>query len=215
MKKLLLMATALLLMPMLSQAAETPKSATPKTAALYKEGVHYAVVNKGPKTKKIEIKEYFSFLCPHCYDFYRDVLPKLEKHLPKNVKFTQSHVDFLGGQTGKDLSRAFAVAELLNVKQKMEKVLFDAIHVKKQRIVNLRDIRKLFVANGVDGKEFDSLVNSFMVNTRVSQMAHDAAEDDIHGVPELVINGKYKVLKKDIKTWDDFIKIAMWVAKNK
>ena len=192
-----------------------PKATQSTTVALYKEGVHYAVINQGPKAQQLEIKEYFSFLCPHCFQFYLNVLPKLEKHLPKGVKFTQSHVDFLGGQTGKDLSRAFAVAELLNVKDKMDKVLFDTIHVKRQRIVNLSDIRKLFVANGVDGKEFDSVVNSFAVNARVAKMARDAKDDQINGVPELVINGKYKVLKKEIKTWDDFIKIAVWVAKHK
>ena len=192
-----------------------PKATQSTTLALYKEGVHYAVINQGPKAQQLEIKEYFSFLCPHCFQFYLNVLPKLEKHLPKGVKFTQSHVDFLGGQTGKDLSRAFAVAELLNVKDKMDKVLFDTIHVKRQHIVNMSDIRKLFVANGVDGKEFDSVVNSFAVNARVAKMARDAKDDQINGVPELVINGKYKVLKKEIKTWDDFIKIAVWVAKHK
>ncbi len=208
MKKILLMAAALMLAPMLSQAAS-------ESASLYKEGVHYSVIHQGPQTKTREIKEYFSFLCPHCFEFYLNVLPKLEERLPEDVKFTQSHVDFLGGQTGKDLSRAFAVAELLNVKDKMEKVLFDAIHVKRQHIVNLSDIRKLFVASGVDGKEFDSVVNSFAVNARVAKMARDAKDDRINGVPELVINGKYKVLKKEIKTWDDFINIAVWVAENK
>ena len=204
MKKILFMAAALLLAPMLSQAA-----------TVYKEGVHYSVINQGPKAKTPEIKEYFSFLCPHCFQFYLNVLPKLEKQLPKGVKFTQSHVDFLGGQTGKELTRAFAIAELLNVKHKMEKVLFNTIHVKKERIVTRGDIRKLFVANGVEGKEFDSVIDSFAVNAMVSKMARDAKDDQINGVPELVINGKYKVLKKQIKTWDDFINIAVWLAKNK
>ncbi|MBM7071202.1 thiol:disulfide interchange protein DsbA/DsbL [Shewanella sp. 202IG2-18] len=204
MKKILLMAAALLLAPMLSQAA-----------TVYKEGVHYSVINQGPKTKTPEIKEYFSFLCPHCFQFYLNVLPKLEKQLPKGVKFTQSHVDFLGGDIGKDLTRAFAIAELLNVKHKIEGALFNDIHVKRQRILGMKDIRKIFIASGVDAKEFDSVVNSFAVNARVAQMARDAKDDQINGVPELVINGKYKVLKKEIKTWDDFINIAVWVAKNK
>ena len=57
MKKALLMAAALLLAPMAAMAAD------------YKEGVHYTVINDGPETAKPEITEFFSFYCPHCFNF--------------------------------------------------------------------------------------------------------------------------------------------------
>ncbi|RLV60580.1 thiol:disulfide interchange protein DsbA/DsbL [Parashewanella curva] len=203
MKKFLLVAAVLLMFPLLSQAAQ------------YKEGVHYSVIKGQQKTDKPEITEYFSFFCGHCYQFSLNVLPKLEKGLPAGVTFKQSHVDFIGGQMGQELSRAFAVAEQLGVEKKMEKAIFRAIHAQRQRLTNRDDVRKIFIANGVSGKDFDSAINSFMVNARVAQMRRAAQDAQINGVPDLVVNGVYKIEKGAIKSWDEYLAIAFWLAKNK
>ncbi|MGB0894178.1 MAG: thiol:disulfide interchange protein DsbA/DsbL [Parashewanella sp.] len=203
MKKILLMAATLMLAPLFAQAAQ------------YQEGTHYSEIKGASKTAKPEIKEYFSFFCPHCFQFSQTVLPKLKKNLPQGVVFKDSHVDFIGGPMGKELTRAFAVAEQLNVQAKMTKALFTAIHVKRQRLVNADDVRKIFIANGVAAKDYDSALSSFMVNARVRQMERDARDAQITGVPDLVVNGKYKIEKGAIKSWDEYVAIAYWVAKNK
>ena len=105
MKKALLMAAALLLAPLAVSAAE------------YKEGVHYTVINDGPATAKPEITEFFSFYCPHCYSFSKNVVPKILAEKPAGVEFSQTHVDFIGKEMGVEMSRAFAVAHQLNVAQ--------------------------------------------------------------------------------------------------
>ncbi len=203
MKKLMLMAFALIMLPMASIAAE------------YKEGVHYTVINKGPGTAKPEIAEFFSFYCPHCYSFAKSVVPKIEANLPDGVKFTQKHVDFIGREMGPEMSRAFAVAHQLNVEKKIEHALFSAIHDKRQRFTNRDDIRKLFIANGVSGKDFDAAANSFMVNAQMSNMKRDTENAQLSGVPALVVNGKYRVETGAIKSYDELLAIAMYLTKMK
>lgn len=203
MKKLLLMTVALLMLPLASMAAE------------YKEGVHYTVINQGPATAKPEIAEFFSFYCPHCFNFAKSVVPKIEASLPEGVKFTQKHVDFIGREMGPEMSRAFAVAHQLNVDKKIEHAIFTAIHDKRQRFTSRDDIRKLFIANGIEGKDFDAAANSFMVNAQMSTMKRDTENAKLSGVPALVVNGKYRVETGAIKSYDELIAIAMYLTKMK
>ncbi|MGI1989098.1 thiol:disulfide interchange protein DsbA/DsbL [Shewanella glacialipiscicola] len=201
MKKALLMAAALLLAPMAVVAAD------------YQEGVHYTVINDGPATEKPEITEFFSFYCPHCYNFAKTVVPKIIADKPDGVAFNQAHVDFIGKDMGVEMSRAFAVAHQLNVDDKIDNALFSAIHDKKQNFTNRDDIRALFIANGVDGKTFDAAAESFMVKAQMAKMKRDTENAKLTGVPALVVNGKYRVETGSIKSYDELLDIAFFLAK--
>lgn len=195
------MAAALLLAPMAVVAAD------------YQEGVHYTVINDGPATAKPEITEFFSFYCPHCYNFAKTVVPKIIADKPDGVAFNQAHVDFIGKDMGVEMSRAFAVAHQLNVDDKIDNALFSAIHDKKQNFTNRDDIRALFIANGVDGKTFDAAAESFMVKAQMAKMKRDTENAKLTGVPALVVNGKYRVETGSIKSYDELLDIAFFLAK--
>lgn len=200
MKKALLVALALLIAPMAALAAD------------YKEGVHYTVVNEGPATAKPEIAEFFSFYCPHCYNFAKVQVPKIKENLPDGVVFKQNHVEFIGREMGPEMSRAFAVAHQLNVDEKIEHALFSAIHDQQQRFVSRDDIRQVFIANGIDGKAFDAAVNSFMVSAQMAQMKRATENAKLSGVPALVVNGKYRVETGAIKSYDELLDIAYYLT---
>ncbi|MFV7772290.1 MULTISPECIES: thiol:disulfide interchange protein DsbA/DsbL [Shewanella] len=200
MKKALLVALALLVAPMAALAAD------------YKEGVHYTVINEGPATAKPEIAEFFSFYCPHCYNFAKVQVPQIKANLPEGVVFKQNHVEFIGREMGPEMSRAFAVAHQLKVEEKMEHALFSAIHDKKQRFTSRDDIRKLFIANGIDGKDFDAAANSFMVSAQMAQMKRATENAKLSGVPALVVNGKYRVETGAIKSYDELLQIAYYLT---
>ena len=200
MKKALLVALALLVAPMAALATD------------YKEGVHYTVINDGPATAKPEIAEFFSFYCPHCYNFAKVQVPQIKASLPEGVVFKQNHVEFIGREMGPEMSRAFAVAHQLKVEDKMELALFSAIHDKKQRFTSRDDIRKLFIANGIDGKDFDAAANSFMVSAQMAQMKRATENAKLSGVPALVVNGKYRVETGAIKSYDELLQIAYYLT---
>ncbi|MGL4475828.1 MAG: thiol:disulfide interchange protein DsbA/DsbL [Shewanella sp.] len=203
MKKALLVALALVIAPMAAMAAD------------YKEGVHYTVINQGPATAKPEIKEFFSFYCGHCFNFAKTVVPQIKSTLPKGVAFNQAHVEFIGREMGPEMSSAFAVARQLGVEEKIENAMFSAIHEKRQNFTNRDDIRALFIANGVDAKDFDAAANSFMVNAQVANMKRDTENAKIQGVPALVVNGKYLVKTDAIKSYDEMLDIAYFLAEKK
>ncbi|MCF1428981.1 MAG: thiol:disulfide interchange protein DsbA/DsbL [Shewanella sp.] len=203
MKKTMLLVAALLMLPLMSNATD------------FKEGVHYKVINPGPGSAKPEITEFFSFYCGHCFNFQKNVVPVIKKTLPKGVTFDQTHVEFLGGPMGELMSQAYAIAKQLGVLDKIEPALFSAIHEKRQSFNKLDDIRNLFIANGVSGKDFDAAANSFMVNSQVAKMRKDTENAGIQGVPSLVVNGKYLVMTNNIKSYQDMLDIAYYLAQKK
>lgn len=70
-------------------------------ASSFSDGKQFITLDKtvsgAPK-----VVEFFSFFCPHCYDFERTyrINQALIDGLPQGVKLTRYHVDFLGGDFG-------------------------------------------------------------------------------------------------------------------
>lgn len=88
------------------------------SAAQFTDGTQYQTLNK-PVTGEPQVLEFFSFYCPHCYQFEEvyHVPQAVKKALPEGTKMTRYHVEFLG-PLGKQLTQAWAVAMALGVEEK-------------------------------------------------------------------------------------------------
>ena len=144
-----------------------------------KEGVHYEVISKDG-TAKPEIKEFFSYYCPHCLSF-EPLAKRFEKGAKANgYKFVKSHVDFVS-RTGPEiqnmLARALVTAEKLN-KPQASAAIFDYIHNKRGVFTSEKDIRNIFLLQGVDGEQFDKAFNSFAVKKRSQKNEKRTDEND-------------------------------------
>ncbi|SEL49348.1 thiol:disulfide interchange protein DsbA [Colwellia chukchiensis] len=182
---------ALILLPVLSFAAN------------YSEGEHYTIVND-EVTAKPEVREFFSFYCPHCFQF-EPFMAKLKKAIPDNAKFEMNHVDFLRAASPKVqhlLSKAVVVAHQMGVEKKVIAALFNYIHVQKAVFTSEKDIRNVFVLNGADGEKFDKLMKSFGVASKAKAMKKQqdyfANKGALTGVPTVIVNGKYRVELKGL-----------------
>lgn len=186
-------------------------------AANYTEGKQYTVVSESI-TKKPEVREYFSFYCPHCRSF-EPIIGQAKKALPSEVKFQYNHVDFLRGaspQVQQMLSKAVVVAEQLGMQEKLMAALFNYIQVQRAVITSEKDIRNIFVLNGADGAKFDKLMKSFGVNSKAKQMKKNqdslAQSRGLTSVPTVIINGKYRINVSELdkanfqKDFDNIIK---------
>jgi len=173
-------------------------------SADYKEGQHYTVVNE-QATSKAEVREYFSFYCPHCFKF-EPLMDSVKKSLPENTKFEMNHVDFLRAASPKVqgfLSKAIVVAKQMGMEKKLVGALFNYIQVQRAIITSERDIRNVFVLNGADGEKFDKLMSSFSVNSKAKLMKKNQdyfskkrgpdGKPYLNSVPTVIVNGKYKV----------------------
>ncbi|AOM42017.1 thiol:disulfide interchange protein DsbA [Xenorhabdus hominickii] len=155
---------------------------------------------KNPVANQPQVLEFFSFYCPHCYQFENiyHVPSTVEKNLPAGVTLERYHVDFLG-PLGKDLTDAWAVAIVMKVEDKVTPILFEGIQ-KTQTINNKADIRNAFIKAGVSGEEYDAALNSFIVQSVAAKERQAAQDFNLTGVPAVFINGKYMINNGGIDT---------------
>lgn len=189
MMKAKFLAVLALLLPLLANAAD------------YKEGEHYSVVSQ-VATSTPEVREFFSVLCPHCYSF-EPTVAKLKEALGKEIRIERNHVDFVGRDIGPHYSRAYAIIVALGKEAELLPQLFKMAQVEHRYFSKEADVRAFFLANGVDAKTFDGVVNSFAVEGMVAQMRQATVDKKIQGVPAFVVNGKYLINNKNVRSYED------------
>ncbi|CNJ17930.1 MULTISPECIES: thiol:disulfide interchange protein DsbA [Yersinia] len=177
------------------------------SAAQFTDGTQYQTLNK-PVTGEPQVLEFFSFYCPHCYQFEEiyHVPQTVKKALPEGVKMTRYHVEFLG-PLGKELTQAWAVAMALGVEEKVTPLMFEGVQ-KTQTVQTPDDIRNVFIKAGVSGEDYDAALNSFVVKSLVVQQQKAAEDLQLRGVPAMFVNGKYMIKNDGIDTssMDNYVK---------
>jgi len=171
------------------------------SAADFTDGKQYITLDK-PVAGAPQVLEFFSFYCPHCYQF-EDVLhvsDNVKKKLPEGTKLVKYHVEFLG-PLGKQVTQAWAIAMALGVEDKVTVPMFEAIQ-KTQTVQNEADIRKVFIDAGVPAEEYDAALNSFVVKSLVAQQEKAAADFQLRGVPAMYVGGKYMLNSQGMDTSD-------------
>lgn len=176
------------------------------------ENVHYQIIDKKSQgTAKPVIKEFFSYYCPHCKTFEPLAKKLKDRADAEGYKFVKSHVDFLRGASTEIqmmLTKALITSEKLNVPQ-VNDAIFNYIQTQRAAITGEKDIRNLFLINGVDGKKFDKVFNSFAVVAAAKKMKKEqdslANKRILTGVPTFIVNGKYKLINNgfDAKSYGD------------
>lgn len=169
-------------------------------------GKEYIEVRQAPSAQK-EVVEFFSFYCPHCYDFeltYK-IPSQIKAKLPEDTKLIQYHVNFLGRQS-EHLTRAWALAMALGAEDKVKNALFEG--AQKDAFKSMDDIRALFLANGITAEQFDGGINSIIVTGLYNKQVQLAEDFKIRGVPAFFVNGQYEMNLQgfsDSASTNDFI----------
>ena len=173
------------------------------SCAEYEEGKQYTKVSEKASSKP-EVREYFSFYCPHCLKF-EPFFAKIKKQLPEGVPFERNHVDFLRAASPKIqamLSKAVVTAQQMGLEEKVVAAIFNYIQVQRSVITSEQDLRKIFVMQGADGEKFDKIFKSFSVNSKAKQMKKNqdyfANKGALTGVPTIIINGKYRINNQEL-----------------
>lgn len=186
------------------------------SAAQFTDGQQYITLQK-PAAGEPQVLEFFSFFCPHCYEFEHvwHVSDAVKKSLPEGTKVTKYHVEFLGGDMGKVVTQAWAVAMALGVEDKVTAPIFDGIQ-KTQTITDPDSLKDVFVkAAGITPEQYDAAWNSFVVKSLVAQQEKAAEDVDLRGVPAMFVNGKYMVNNGglDTSSMDNYVQQYVNVVK--
>ncbi len=178
------------------------------------EGIEYETLdNPQPvsTTDKIEVIEFFSYACPHCYNLEPEVVAWL-KNKPENIHFIQ--VPAIFNKQWEAFARVFYTAEVLGVKDKVHQQIFDAIHGPGKKIRSLDDLKAIFVANGVDAKVFEQTLSSFSVATKVRQAKAKTKSYGVDSVPMIIVQGKYRTSSSLAHGHKNVFKVVEYIIKH-
>ena len=159
----------------------------------FQAGKDYKVLDKPVPTStgdKIEVVEAFSYACPHCFSLEPTTAEWL-KTKPENAEFVR--IPAVWRPDWEVLARAYYAAVQLEVLDKVDKPLFEALHIEKKPLTTPEQIADLVAAHGVDKTAFLNAYNSFGVETRVQRGKQLIQRYAILGVPAFIVNGKYFV----------------------
>jgi thiol:disulfide interchange protein DsbA len=185
---------------------------------LWQEGKHYEVISE-TASKKPELKEFFSFWCPACFQ-YEPLVKQFKENLPQGVTFTKVHVNFMGlaSRDNQDAAtKAMMVARAMKDEVKYNTAVFNYIHRQRAPVTGFDDLRRIFVVNGADAEEFDKLAASFSVNSLVKRNNKniDDFREHLTGVPTFIINQKFKPTFTNDMSVDDMVNLVVWLTKQK
>lgn len=163
------------------------------TAADYSDGNGYIKIKTPVRTadpSKVEVTEVFWYGCPHC-NRLEPITQAWAKSIPSDVDFK-----FLPAVFGRNWlahAKAFYIADLLGIKEKVHGDIFHTIHVEKSPLNSEDALANFFTKYDVSEDQFRKLYNSFAVNSRLSQADAKIRAYGVQGVPGLIVNGKYLV----------------------
>jgi len=177
--------TGLALLMLVSGAASAQMAFT--------EGTDYQVISPAVKTSqpdKVVVTEIFWYGCPHCFRF-EPYAERWAAGLPEGVVFEQ--VPSSLNPRWNELARAYYAFKMMGALEHIHKALFEAIHLKRERLTNLDELAKFAADQGLDEKVFREDYVSFPVETQIRKNVQKEKRYGHRGVPAVIVNGKYLV----------------------
>lgn len=164
-----------------------------ETTGLYEEGTHYVELEIPIATRtpdQVEVMEYFSYGCPHCYRF-DPMIDGWKKTLGDDVVFKRTPA--VWNDAYQVYAQTYYTAEALNILEDIHSALFEAIHSEQRRLTDPKAMAMFFAGFGVEPVDFAKVYNSFGVRASVQQAIARGRGYRAGGVPAIIINGRYRV----------------------
>ncbi len=175
---------ALALCGLTATASASP--ADPKSGAEYRTLAQPQHTEAAPG--KIEVLEFFSYTCPHCYSFEPVLAAWLKKNADK-VSFRRIHVNH--HPIDATLQRTYAAFEAMGIADQMHPKLFAAFHVDKERLVNDQAIVEWLPKAGVAPDKYVAVANAFGLQARINRARKQNQAYQIEEWPMVAIGGRY------------------------
>ncbi|MBQ1766092.1 MAG: thiol:disulfide interchange protein DsbA/DsbL [Aquincola sp.] len=156
------------------------------------EGKHYVSVSpRQPRRdpNQVEVLEFFAYSCSHCYAF-EPTVDAWQKRLPGDVLYRRipvafREVPFVLHQ------KLFFTIETLRLIEQLQRKVFAAIHVERQRFEKPEEIAEFVAKNGVDRSRFVDTQNSFAVAAKAKQACALTAGYKVEGTPAIGVDGRW------------------------
>ncbi len=144
---------------------------------------------------KIEVAEFFYYLCPAC-DQFDPIIKGWSENKSANARFVQ--VPVMWNPLLILHARLFYTAEVLARNgaiedgQAFQSAVFDEIHRRNNRLSSEGAIQRLFARFGVSEDDFKRTWNSFEVDQKLRVAQDLGRRYGVSSTPTVVVNGKYR-----------------------
>jgi len=128
--------------------------------------------------------EFFWYGCSHCFKM-KDMSATLAKKYGSKIEYIKYPVGFPNWESG---AKIFFTLEELNLEDKLHDKTFDEVHLNRNNI--LMDKKRLdtfLTKNGVDITKFNSIYNSFSVNSKWIKSQKMVVSHSITGSPNFAV----------------------------
>lgn len=173
-----------------AQANEALKDINKMKTIKITENKEYNVIPNPIATssgEKIEVREFFWYGCGHCYSFEPDII-RWQNNMPSDANYIATPAPLGGWEIHARLYYALAA---INKIDEMHAKIFHAIHEEGNRLSNEGDIAKFLTDNNIDAELVIATMDSFAVNSQITNAYNDFKAAGLTGVPSIVVNGKY------------------------
>lgn len=199
----------------------------PALADDFKEGTDYVRLSKPLPSRKNNVIKIFSYDCPFCFRYDIGVDPKAVPMIEKaGLTFEPRHLE-TKGKYGRTASEFFAMCILKDEKagrsieakdslfKKAKDAVYFAYHRKGERWMKGEGafIDTLCGATGISAAEFDKERKTAAVQNLANswKSVYDVAK--IQGIPAYVVNGKWLIMTKNIRSIDGFVALIQKLSK--
>jgi protein dithiol oxidoreductase (disulfide-forming) len=138
--------------------------------------------------KKIEVIEFFSYMCPHCAELEPYLDTWLAK-LPSDVAFRRVPVSFQ--QRWAALAKVFYTLDALGAEAKLSPDVFKAIHGQGVALWDDKAFYDWAASKGLDRKKVEEVSKSFAIDGKMKRALQLAQQYRVDSVPTVVVDGKF------------------------
>lgn len=178
-------------------------------AAQYRPGSDYRVLDRPQPVAAedgVQVTEFFSYGCPHCFDFM-PMMERWSEQTGSKVSVRRVPVTF-GRDQWRHLAKAFYVAELLGSVEEMHKAIFEAYHLQNRRFRNTGDLVTFFAEHGHDAEKVRQTFDSFAVDVKVRQADKMVRDYGVRSTPSVAVAGRYVMDPSLTGTQERMLEIA-------
>lgn len=154
------------------------------------EGRDYKLINPPQPVSgnQVEVLEFFSYACPHCYEF-EPLLNSWLASKPKGVDF--KYVPAVYNKRMVPQAKLFYTLKEMGLLPKLHDKVFEAIHRQGKKLSDRDEILAWAATQNIDMDKFKSVYDSFSVANAAQRAYQLTRTYRIPGTPYLVVNGKY------------------------
>jgi thiol:disulfide interchange protein DsbA len=160
-------------------------------------------------SNKVEVIEFFSYGCGHCYAFDQYLKSWVEKN-KQNVIFKRIPVGF--NKSYEKYQKLFYSLESIGKLEQVHDKAFSAVHQENNPLQTDDDITKFASKNNIDSKQLLAVYHSFSIATKAKQATKISDDYQIDGVPAVLIGGKYVTSSQMVGGRDEVIKVMDYLV---